>query len=145
MVNSMLLNTVTILDMNSKIFSNDKHMQIHTSKYTTSYVYITHTHIHVWAQLVRSDSETPWTVAHQVPLSMEFSRQEYWRGLPFSTPGYIYIIINGFCWGKRSYIHMFFDALSPPPPSHLQIIWKTLLKGRHSSNTGTLWVTFNCC
>ena len=31
--------------------------------------------------------ETPWTVAHQVPLSMEFSRQEYWSGLPFPTPG----------------------------------------------------------
>ena len=25
----------------------------------------------------------PWTVAHQVPLPMEFSRQEYWSGLPF--------------------------------------------------------------
>ena len=28
----------------------------------------------------------PWTVAYQVPLSMEFSRQEYWNGLPFPTP-----------------------------------------------------------
>ena len=30
---------------------------------------------------------TPWTVAYQAPLSMEFSRQEYWRGLPFLSPG----------------------------------------------------------
>ena len=30
---------------------------------------------------------TPWTVAHQAALSMEFSRQEYWSGLPFPTPG----------------------------------------------------------
>ena len=30
---------------------------------------------------------TPWTVAHQPPLSMQFSRQEYWRGLPFPSPG----------------------------------------------------------
>ena len=30
---------------------------------------------------------TPWTVALQAPLSIEFSRQEYWSGLPFSTPG----------------------------------------------------------
>ena len=30
---------------------------------------------------------TPWTVAHQAPLSMEFSRQEYWNGLPFPSPG----------------------------------------------------------
>ena len=29
---------------------------------------------------------TPWTAAHQVPLSMGLSRQEYWRGLPFPTP-----------------------------------------------------------
>ena len=30
---------------------------------------------------------TPWTVACQAPLSMEFSRQEYWSGLPFPSPG----------------------------------------------------------
>ena len=30
---------------------------------------------------------TPWTVARQVPLSMGFSRQEYWCGLPFPSPG----------------------------------------------------------
>ena len=29
---------------------------------------------------------TPWTVAHQAPLSMEFFRQEYWSVLPFSAP-----------------------------------------------------------
>ena len=29
----------------------------------------------------------PWTVAHQAPLSMESSRQEYWSGWPFPTPG----------------------------------------------------------
>ena len=30
---------------------------------------------------------TPWTVARQAPLSVEFPRQEYWSGLPFPTPG----------------------------------------------------------
>ena len=30
---------------------------------------------------------TPWTVAHQAPLSMGFSRQECWSGLPFPPPG----------------------------------------------------------
>ena len=30
---------------------------------------------------------TPWTVAHQAPLSTGFSRQEYWRELPFPSPG----------------------------------------------------------
>ena len=30
---------------------------------------------------------TSWTVAHQAPLSFGFSRQEYWSGLPFPSPG----------------------------------------------------------
>ena len=36
---------------------------------------------------IMSDSATPWTVAHQAPLSVGFSRQEYWSGLPFLSPG----------------------------------------------------------
>ena len=36
---------------------------------------------HVWLYAI------PWTTAHQVPLSMGFSRQEYWSGLPFPPPG----------------------------------------------------------
>ena len=36
---------------------------------------------------VVSNSATPWAIALQAPLSMEFSRQEYWSGLPFPTPG----------------------------------------------------------
>ena len=36
---------------------------------------------HVWLFV------TPWTVAHHIPLSMGFPRQEYWSGLPFSPPG----------------------------------------------------------
>ena len=32
---------------------------------------------------------TPWTGVWQAPLSMEFSRQEYWSGLPFPSPGYL--------------------------------------------------------
>jgi len=32
---------------------------------------------------------TPWTVALQTSLSMEFSRQQYWSGLPFSPPGHL--------------------------------------------------------
>ena len=33
------------------------------------------------------DSATPWTVAHQAPLSMGFFRQEHWSGVPFPSPG----------------------------------------------------------
>ena len=36
---------------------------------------------------VMSNSVIPWTIAHQAPLGMEFSRQEYWSGLPFPSPG----------------------------------------------------------
>ena len=34
-----------------------------------------------------SDSAIPWAVACPAPLSMEFSRQESWNGLPFPSPG----------------------------------------------------------
>ena len=37
--------------------------------------------------LMVSDFATPWTVAHQAPLSMGFPRQEYWKVLPFHSPG----------------------------------------------------------
>ena len=39
------------------------------------------------SHLVMFDFVTPWAVAHQAPLSMGFSRQEYWSGLPFPSPG----------------------------------------------------------
>ena len=32
---------------------------------------------------------TPWTVAHQAPLSIKFSRHEYWSRLPFPSPGHL--------------------------------------------------------
>ena len=41
----------------------------------------------VHACSVMSNSGTAWTGASQAPLSMGFSRQEYWSGLPFSSPG----------------------------------------------------------
>ena len=43
-----------------------------------------------WSEVAQSCPTlcpTPWTAAHQVPLSMEFSRQEYWNGLLFPSPG----------------------------------------------------------
>ena len=41
----------------------------------------------VLSHLAMSDSVTPWTVPHQVLLSLGFSRQEYWGGLPCPSPG----------------------------------------------------------
>ena len=40
-----------------------------------------------FSRSVVSDLVSPWTVAHQASLSLGFSRQEYWSGLPFPSPG----------------------------------------------------------
>ena len=41
----------------------------------------------VYMHTVVSDSVIPWTINHQTPLCMGFSRQESWSGLPFPSPG----------------------------------------------------------
>ena len=46
---------------------------------TTTCVFSLFSHVQISAIL--------WTIAHQAPLSMGFSRQEYWGGLPFPPPG----------------------------------------------------------
>ena len=52
-------------------------------------------------------SATPWTVAHQVPPSMGFSRQEYWSGVPLPSPiRNIYLITNAIVdsvWEKEAF------------------------------------------
>ena len=54
---------------------------------------------------------TPWTVAHQAPLFMGFSRQEYWSGLSFPSPWDLpnpEIELASHAWGGR-----FFTTVSP--------------------------------
>ena len=46
----------------------------------------THAMMVIVKVLVVQSFATPWTVACRAPLSMDFSRQEYWSGLPFPTP-----------------------------------------------------------
>ena len=46
-----------------------------------------HSCVRLLSCYVVSDSVTLWTVAHQTPPSMGFSRQEYWSGLSFPSPG----------------------------------------------------------
>ena len=51
--------------------------------------------------------ETPWTVAYQAPLSTGFSRQEYWSGLPFPSPGALPgpgIELVSYIWATREVI-----------------------------------------
>ena len=57
-------------------------------------MYITHTRTITYTTVLNVKSlshvqlfVTPWTVTYQVPLSIGFSRQEYWSGLPFPPPG----------------------------------------------------------
>ena len=54
---------------------------------------------------------TPWAVAHHAPQSMEFSRQEYWSGLPFPSPGDL--PNSGIKPGSPA---LQADALLPEPP-----------------------------
>ena len=41
--------------------------------------------------------ETPWTAAFQAPLSMGFSKQEYWSGVPSPSPSSSIIVLNSLC------------------------------------------------
>ena len=56
------------------------------SQYVTQYYFLGRRTPHRQGHSVMSLCD-PWTLAHQAPLSMEFSRQEYWSGLPFPFPG----------------------------------------------------------
>ena len=60
-----------------------------------------------------SDSVTPWIAAHQTPLSMGFSRQEYWSGLPFPPPGDLPRGLN------PHLLHLLHWQVGSLPPSHL--------------------------
>ena len=62
---------------------------------TLEWVAISFSNAWKWKVKVKSLSHvqlfaTPWTIAHQALLSMRFSRQEYWNGLPFSSPFMLY-------------------------------------------------------
>ena len=56
-----------------------------------------------------SDSiATPWTLAHQAPLSMGFPSQEYWNGLPFPSPGILGWHTINFCATMHQLVIIFF-------------------------------------
>ena len=64
---------------------------------TLEWVAISFSNAGKWKVKVKSLSHvrllaTPWTATHQAPLSMGFSRQEYWSGVPLPSP------IKGICW-----------------------------------------------
>ena len=70
---------------------------------TLEWVAISFSNALKWKVKVKSFSRvrllaTPWTAAYQAPLSMEFSRQEYWSGVPSPSPHQIYHIANHMSW-----------------------------------------------
>ena len=70
---------------------------------------------------------TPWTVAHQAPLSMGFSRQEYWTGLPFPSPGDLHDPGNLCLLASNALAGRFF-TIEPPGTSLSFSVWCCLIK-----------------
>ena len=90
-------------------------------------------HMHAQSFIPIQLFETPWTVACQVPLSMGLSRQQYWSGLPFPTPGEpaspASLALTGrffyHCttWEAQPYIYMypFFSKLPSHPACNITL------------------------
>ena len=87
--------SLSLIVTSSEAFSDPSILQVTISSilemYSTilhsTYLYLILHHLFVVQSIIRSNSfVTPWTVAHQAPLSMGFLRQEYWSGLPFPSP-----------------------------------------------------------
>ena len=77
---------------------------------------------------------TPWTVAHQAPLSMEFSRQEYWSGLPCPSPGDL--PDPGI---KPRFPASQADALPSEPPGKPLVVWP-IKWGYYNGQTLIIWI-----
>ena len=82
---------------------------------------------HVWLFV------TPWIVAHQAPLSMEFSRQEHWNGLPFPIPEGLPPLRDWTCISCISCVgRQIFLLLQ-----HLGSLWSRMLKKWGATVTNT--------
>ena len=75
----LYIEIVILLNKNTKVESSTLCTQVYTQWYMKVCVCVS-CFSPVWFLV------TPWTVAHQPPLSMGFSGQEYWNGLPFPSP-----------------------------------------------------------
>ena len=69
--------------------------------------------------------ETPWSVALQAPLSMGFSKQEYWNGLPFPSPQNL--PYPGIELTSPALSGRFFITEQPRKPMHTMVSYKILL------------------
>ena len=91
----------------------------------------------VGCSVVSDSFVTLWTVAQQVPPSMGFSRQEYWSGLPFPSPG---DLPNPGIEGRSS--ALWEDSLLSEPPRKLHqslgVLYKSTEKKNKDSNYAKL-------
>ena len=79
---------------------------------------------------------TPWTVAYKAPLSMGFSRQEYWSGLPFPSPG---DLPDPGIESRSPALQA--DALTFEPPNllYLNLTPRHHLKGKENITRENIW------
>ena len=97
---------------------------------------------HVWLLVV------PWTVAYQAPLSMGFSRQEYWSGVPlpsliFIIYIHIYSYIYGFCYKKKVIFNLKIHSNSLTIESNGINSWFFILKFPWQRNTSDI-ISLGC-
>ena len=108
---------------------------------TLEWVAISFSNARKWKVKVKSLSRvwlfaTPWTAAHQAPLSMGFSRQEYWSGVPLPSPKVQTTCNNSCRWTLLNLENYFLLRLTHPSlKDYLQrrhpSIYKLLLVGLH--------------
>ena len=89
-----------------------------------------------WTQV--SNLATPWTAAYQAPLSMGFSRQQYWSGVPLPSPTtlftrpncltaliliYIFVLLNSMCLFNFHFYQQVLDTTLTFPHNALELIF----------------------
>ena len=84
---------------------------------------------------------TPQTISHQAPVSMGFSKQEYWSGLPFSTPGDLPDPrIKPESLAPPAFAGRFFTTVSPGKPSWYTIQSQYIFQAKEEAwRRGLFW------
>ena len=102
---------------------------------TLEWVAISFSNAWKWKVKVKSLSRvqlfaTPWTIAYQSPLSVGFSRQECWSGLPLPSPQVNASLPKRICIPKFQEVSAFLNGVSPD--SLLQFHWRAIILGHHN-------------